>query len=76
MKPEIRSLYKSVVPNLRSRPKSGSQCVWRRVERVCYGERDNYKKKSKSVTEFKQNYRDNIIIEYVLINNKRTGTIT
>jgi len=32
----------SAVPNLRSRPTSGSRGVWRRVARGFYGELDNY----------------------------------
>jgi hypothetical protein len=35
-------LYRSVVPNLRSRRKSGSRGVWRSVARRLYGELNNY----------------------------------
>jgi hypothetical protein len=42
--------------------------------REFYGELDNYEKKT--VSKFKENDRENVIIESVLINFKHIGVIT
>jgi hypothetical protein len=62
---------KTVVPNVRSRPKSGSRGVSRRVARGFYGELDNYEKKL--ISQFKQNDWENVITESVFINFTLTG---
>jgi len=55
------------VPNFRSRHKPGSRRVWRRVARGFSLENWIIVKKSRFVSEFKQNYRENVLVEFLFL---------